>query len=555
LAKPIGATYSRVSNPNDKREASLDTQEEAQVALLESRGFFVPREMRFRERFTGMESIYDRPVLNHIRDLITSGRVQAMSAYDTDRLARDPNELLTVVRDNYKRKVETIFVQCDHATEGRIGEMILYMKGFASALEYDAIRDRTMRGRLDILRSGRWLGGGPVKYGYLFPRDERGRVNADRCRVANPETAPIVRRIFEEIASGNSTHRVADILNAQGVPTPSSYGRHARVGCRWSPRQVGAIVRDRTYIGEAKARMTVAVEGRHASGARRRKRKPPHEHIPLPDSRTEPLVSRELFDRANLMLTASRPPTGRPARNPAYLLRGVAFCGVCGHRLAPATMQCKAYMTGHRYPARYYRCIAHRRKPEVRCRAAHGSGWVEELAWKVLESYILEPGRLERLVEVELKRLDKEDGTGRVAADLKRAEERRRKIDRTVKQLIDAQAEADSKLLVKALKDKLVELDREADELDRHIAGLRLRIESLGERRRAAEATLGLLDRIRARIQEGINDHEEKREIIEMLEARFDVWRDGDNRRVRVRLPFGVHSANSGDSPGRSPRP
>jgi hypothetical protein len=110
---------------------------------------------------------------------------------------------------------------------------------------------------------------------------------------------------------------------------------------------------------------------------------------------------------------------------------------------------------------------------------------------------------LERLVEVELKGLDKEDGTGRVAADLKRAEERRRKIDRTVKQLIDAQAEADSKLLVKALKDKLAELDREADELDRHIAGLRLRIESLSERRRAAEATLGVLDRIRARIQDG----------------------------------------------------
>src|SRR5262249_44671831 len=142
----IAATYSRVSNPSDARDASLDTQEEAQVALWEKLGYCVPREYRLRERYTGMESIYDRPVLNHLRDLVAGGHVQGVSAYDTDRFARDPNELLTVVRDNIKHKVETKFVQCDHVIEGRIGEMVLYMKGFASALEYDAIRDRTMRG-------------------------------------------------------------------------------------------------------------------------------------------------------------------------------------------------------------------------------------------------------------------------------------------------------------------------------------------------------------------------------------------------------------------------
>src|SRR5690348_17111229 len=98
-AMPIAITYSRISNPGDRREASLDTQEEAQVALAESRGFQVPPEFRFRERYTGMESIYDRPVLCHIRDLIADGRAQAMTSYDTDRLARDPRELLAVVAD------------------------------------------------------------------------------------------------------------------------------------------------------------------------------------------------------------------------------------------------------------------------------------------------------------------------------------------------------------------------------------------------------------------------------------------------------------------------
>ena len=41
--------------------------------------------------------------------------------------------------------------------------------------------------------------------------------------VIDPETAPIVRRVFEEIIAGKSTSQVARELNAEGVPTPLEY--------------------------------------------------------------------------------------------------------------------------------------------------------------------------------------------------------------------------------------------------------------------------------------------------------------------------------------------
>ena len=66
--------------------------------VLESRGYEVPHELRLREKFTGMESIYERSVLIRARELVSSGRVQAMSCYDTDRLARDPRELISRAR-------------------------------------------------------------------------------------------------------------------------------------------------------------------------------------------------------------------------------------------------------------------------------------------------------------------------------------------------------------------------------------------------------------------------------------------------------------------------
>jgi DNA invertase Pin-like site-specific DNA recombinase len=542
--KPIAATYSRVSNPNDARDASLDTQEEAQVALWEKLGYSVPREYRLRERYTGMESIYDRPVLNQIRDLVASGRVQGVSAYDTDRLARDPNELLAVVRDNIKHKVETKFVQCDHVTEGRIGEMILYMKGFASALEYDAIRDRTMRGKQKILSLGQWVGNGKPKYGLIFIKDEGGR-----RRVANPDTAPHVRRMFDLAASGHTPEQIAATFNAEGIPTPYAYCGHARAAARWTRDAVSRLLRDSTYVGEAFARTSVRVDGRYKCGKPKRRRRPRHEHLRLHDSRTEALVSRELFERANHMLASRLPTTTRPCRKEEYLLRGRIFCGACGERLTPQTVNSRDYRTKKLYGStRRYRCIAHRRKPEATCKAIYGAIWVESVGWGLLRDYLLEPGRLERLIKQEIAKLESEDGVARIRADLNRAEERRQKVGQMMSRAVDAKLETDDRVKIKLYDEKLESLSQEAGELNKHIAGLRHRIAMWGERRHLVQGTLDVIEQIRERLRTGDPDDGEKREIMDMLDARFFAWKEGPDRRVRVELPLGVHGVNLASS-------
>jgi DNA invertase Pin-like site-specific DNA recombinase len=531
--KPLALTYSRVSNPNDRREASLDTQEEAQVALLESRGFHVPPELRFRERFTGMESIYDRPVLCHVRDLIASGRVQAMSAYDTDRLARDPRHLLTVVADNHKRGVQTIFVKCDHAVEGRIGEMILYMKGFASALEWDAILDRTTRGRQKILDKGQWIGGGTVKYGYIWNRESRSRT-------ANPETAPIVRRVFEEVASGVSVNRMAEMLTAEGMPTPFAYAGRAQASAVWWPTTVRKIIRDRVYLGEVKARRFVSTGVRQPNGRTRMKLRPPEEHLPLSDGRTEPLVSPELFVRANAVMERLSTHGGRPATNKTHLLTGIIYCGACGSRMTPVSQWNRHRPGSNRYRVRSYRCFAKRLKDGPECKQVCGADWVERAAWKVIEQKVLRRGFLER----ERERLAKDDGSDRLRSDLKSAEERRRKIDKQVKQLLEYQMEnADSKLLTSAIKEKLAGLDMEAEDLDRHMADLRARIKAVDQRLLVFDAYLAEIERIREEARAGQLDEETKREILAMMKlvrVRICAWKQGGERRVRLHLPVAM---------------
>lgn len=163
------------------------------------------------------------------------------------------------------------------------------------------------------------------------------------------------------------------------------------------------------------------------------------------------------------------------------------------------------------------------------------------MAWDLVKDRVLKPGFLER----EMKKIAKDDGSARVRSDLKVAEDRRRKIDKQVKQLIECQMEnAESKLLAAALKEKLRGLDAEAEELDRHIADLRDRIEALGQRGRTIDAFLAAIDKIRERARAGLLDQAEKRDIIEMLAARIYAWKEGTTRRVRVELPFGTRCEN-----------
>lgn len=545
--RKIAATYSRVSDPNDRREASLDTQEAAQVALLESRGYFVPPELRFREKYTGMESIYDRPVLVHIRKIIAQGKLDAMSSYDTDRLARDPTNLLTVVKDSHAHGCETLFVRCDHETEGRIGEMILYMKGFASALEWDAILDRTTRGRMDIINKGQWVGGGTVKYGYRWDKESR-------TRTADPITAEVVRRIFRDLAAGVSLQALAAALDREGIAPPYAHAGRAG-GSIWWPKTIQRLVRDRTYLGIVFARTYERIEfgEPRPDGRRRRRRGAMKAEVELVDGRTEALVSRELFDRANLAVKAACTRKGHAPKGD-HLLAGRIFCGRCESRMTGTSFPVKRPGEAP-YRTRVYRCFAPRLKDGPECGRRCGAGWVEEATARLIEEKVLKPGYL----EAEVERLAKKDDGGRERADLERAERRRKKVDRDIRQLMDWQLDnADEEPAIKAaFRDKLKALGVEASDLDDQIADLRDRLAAAGGRGERLAAFLRGIGRVREKARGGRLDPADVRDIIEALNADVLAWVEDDGeRRVDLRLPTEteMRRATSGHTMYHTPR-
>ena len=107
-------------------------------------------------------------------------------------------------------------------------------------------------------RAGRWLGGRPP-YGYRIadagphPNPSKAVSGARLHQLEpDPETAPVVRRIFEMYLAGAGYKQIATALTAEGVPSPSAHdpARNShRPGHAWAMSAVRAILANPRYLG------------------------------------------------------------------------------------------------------------------------------------------------------------------------------------------------------------------------------------------------------------------------------------------------------------------
>ena len=132
------------------------------------------------------------------------------------RLARDEEDLAGL-----KKLVRFYRVGVHTLNGGEADDISFSVSGLVSSIMLRDIADQTRRGLSKAIEAGRSAGG--LSYGYDIARDVRG----DRLKgnlVINEEEAAIVRRIFREYAEGRSPLKIAEGLNADGVPAPRSRG-------------------------------------------------------------------------------------------------------------------------------------------------------------------------------------------------------------------------------------------------------------------------------------------------------------------------------------------
>lgn len=171
-----------------------------------------------------------------------------------------------------------------------------------------------------------------ASYGYKMGTDKK------RAPIIDEETAPIVRRIFEMYASGISPWKIAETLNAEGIPSPATYA-YEKLGQKAKPNAVGlwiaVTIREMLnkiiYLGHMpQLRWTSLSYKNH-----KRFRKDENEWTIVYNTH-EPIISQELWDkvqeRKKSVAQGRKTKTGY-----THPLSGFLFCADCGNKMKLST--------------------------------------------------------------------------------------------------------------------------------------------------------------------------------------------------------------------------
>ncbi len=138
-------------------------------------------------------------------------------------------------------------------------DLVMSLFGGLSKAERSRIQRRVRAAMTTMARAGgRYLGGRPP-HGYQLvpmrahPNPEKARMGATLNRLEpDPETAPVVRRIFQARLAGHGYSAIARGLNRDRVPSPAAYdsARNPHRDPRgWADSAVRAILANARYTG------------------------------------------------------------------------------------------------------------------------------------------------------------------------------------------------------------------------------------------------------------------------------------------------------------------
>ena len=201
----LAIAYYRFSS-HSQNEASIDQQREEAHRYAEARGLRIVREYED----AGISGTTDqRPGYQQMLAELDKVRASTLILWKTDRLGRDKYELVLAkrsIRDaGYRIALVAESIPDDEA-EAALFESLL--DGMAEYYSKQLSRN-IRRGMLANARSCRTNGRRITGY----------RSDEDDHFEPDPDTAPIVQRIFEEYAAGEPMAKIAARLNEQGVKT------------------------------------------------------------------------------------------------------------------------------------------------------------------------------------------------------------------------------------------------------------------------------------------------------------------------------------------------
>ncbi|MCL2837130.1 MAG: recombinase family protein [Defluviitaleaceae bacterium] len=197
------AIYIRVSTDAQREEGySIDAQKEMLQAHCVSKGikdysFYIDG------GFTG--SNIERPEMQRLIADVKQDRISHVIVYKLDRLSRSQKDTLYLIEDVFNpHGVDFISMNESMDTSTPLGRLMLGILSAFAQLERENIRERTRMGMKERVKSGKWMGGGRIPFGYDYDK-KNGKL------IPNKD-AERVRKIYDLYLQGYSTAKIAQMV-------------------------------------------------------------------------------------------------------------------------------------------------------------------------------------------------------------------------------------------------------------------------------------------------------------------------------------------------------
>ncbi|RJO72177.1 recombinase family protein [Nocardia panacis] len=274
---------------------------------------------------------------------------EVIVTYRVDRLTRSVRHLQILMAWAEDHDMLVVSATEPHFdTSLPFSAVLIALIGTVAEMELAGISERNASAARHNIKAGRYRGSTPP-WGYA-PSNETGEWRL----VRNKDQSDIINEVARRVIEGEPLLRIAHDLTRRGIATPKDEfakqrGREVK-GREWSVTQLKRSLLSETMLGHAVSGGTAV---RNDDGS--------------PVIRSEPILSREIFDRVAVELSG-RSKRGEPNTRTTSLLLRVIHCGhPCSHK--QQGIECPDDCSGTCGEAVYkFNGGSHSQFPRYRCR-------------------------------------------------------------------------------------------------------------------------------------------------------------------------------------------
>lgn len=256
------------------------------------------------EAVSGKSILWHSETQRMLQD-IKSGVISGLIVSKFARLVRNTRELLEITGIFRTHNAELISLDEPIDTTTSSGRLFVTVMSGLAEWEREEIASRVSASVPIRAKLGKPLGG-PAPFGYRWE---------EKKMLIDTKEAPIRKLMYELFLEHRRKKTVARLLNAAGYKT--------RNGGKFSDTTVDRLLRDSSAKGLRRANYTCSVSNKKAWIL-----KPESKWVFVP---IEPIVSEEIWSKANQLLDAQRSKLSRSGTKAVHLFSG-AFCG-CGKKM------------------------------------------------------------------------------------------------------------------------------------------------------------------------------------------------------------------------------